>query len=187
MTDDWKWSVISVALLWLPGLLVAALFFMHIMRPAREGKCSWINFALILAILLFYPFLLPLTAFFDFFKVFSENDVFDDFRMLMRVSRAGLQSPMQLVCQIVFVTCGISKIGSLENHSIQITDWQENVISFNVVLPASLILSSLSLIKSLVYVNFQSLFNNEYGNIKVQDKYKGEKDRYINDSSFTLG
>ena len=161
----------SVALLWLPGVLVAVLFFMQIYR-----KCTLVNFVLILIILLFYPFLLPITAFFDFFAMFGD-ELFDDFRMLMRMSRAGLQSPMQLVCQIVFVTCGISKIGSLENHSIQITDWQENVISFHVVLPASLILSSLSLIKSLVYVNFQSLFNDGYGNIKVQEDYKSEKDR----------
>ena len=176
MTDDWKWSVISVALLWLPGVLVAALFFMEIVDPDTGRKCSWVNFGLILTILLFYPFLLPFTAFFDIFDMFA-TEVFDDLRMLLRMSRAGLQSPMQLVCQIVFVTCGISKIGSLENHSIQITDWQENVISFRVVLPASLILSSLSLIKSLVYVNFQSLFNSWYGNIKVQEDDKSKKDR----------
>ena len=70
----------------------------------------------------------------------------DDLKTLHAI-RGGLGAPLQLICQAVFVTYGIRPLIDANDQYLNVSDWQGNIISITVLLPVSLVLSVISILK----------------------------------------
>ena len=74
------------------------------------------------------------------------RDYEDDLKVLHLI-RGGLGAPLQLICQIVLITYGIQPLTDDNSHSLEVTDWQGNAISITILTPASIVLSTLTVLK----------------------------------------
>ena len=66
---------------------------------------------------------------------------------MLHLIRGGLGAPLQLICQIVLITYGIRPLTNDNSHSLEVTDWQGNAISITILTPASIVLSTLTVLK----------------------------------------
>ena len=74
------------------------------------------------------------------------RDYEDDLQVLHLI-RGGIGSPLQLICQSVLVTYGIRPLVDSNGSNLNIVDWQGNVVSIAILLPTSLALSVITVIK----------------------------------------
>ena len=66
---------------------------------------------------------------------------------MLHLIRGGIGSPLQLICQSVLVTYGIRPLVDFNGTNLNIVDWQGNIVSISILLPASLALSLITVIK----------------------------------------
>ena len=66
---------------------------------------------------------------------------------MLHLIRGGIGSPLQLICQSVLVTYGIRPLVDSNGSNLNIVDWQRNVVSIAILLPTSLALSVITVIK----------------------------------------
>ena len=66
---------------------------------------------------------------------------------MLHLIRGGIGSPLQLICQSVLVTYGIRPLVDSNGSNLNIVDWQGNVVSIAILLPTSLALSVITVIK----------------------------------------
>ena len=68
---------------------------------------------------------------------------------ILHLIRGGVGAPLQLICQAVLVTYGIRPLADKNGQNLEIVDWQGNAISVTVLLPFSITLSAITVLKVL--------------------------------------